>query len=145
VLLTQVSEWKKVEDKILSDLAAKFFDRRGNGFKVAREFDFTTKTPMMTRIFDKEKSAREYLQKNNLDPDFYLLKDEFDVDVYKPYKPELESGISTPENVIMILGDTKPEEICNLLPRLRPIAREFRTARYYCPEEHKEKIKALLS
>ena len=144
VLLAQTSEWKNVEDKILSDLVTKFFDRRYNGFKVACEFDFTTKTPMMTEIFDKEKSAREYLQGNNLDPDYYLLKDEFDVDVYKPYKPELETGISTPENVIMILDDTKPQEICNLLPRLKPIAREFRTARYYCPEEHKADIKKLL-
>ena len=146
VLLTQVSVWKNVEDPILSDLSTKFFDRENDGlFKVAYKSDVTDKSPMITKIFEKEKNAREYLQKNNLDPDYYLLKDEFDVEVYKPYVPELEPGIFTPENVIMISEDTKIQEICNVLPRLRSVTKELWTARYYCPEEHKGQIKKLLS
>jgi len=146
VLLTQVSVWKNVEDPILSDLSTKFFDRENDGlFKVAYKSDVTDKSPMITKIFEKEKNAREYLQENNLDPDYYLLKDEFDVEVYKPYVPELEPGIFTPENVIMISEDTKIQEICNVLPRLRSVTKELWTARYYCPEEHKGQIKKLLS
>lgn len=146
VLLAQVSTWKNVEDPILSDLSTKFFDRENDGlFKVAYKSGFPDKPPMITKIFEKEKKARAYLQKNNLDPDYYLLKDEFDVEVYKPYVPELETGIFTPENVIMISEDTKIQEICNVLPRLTFFTKELWTARYYCPEEHKEQIKKLLS
>jgi len=145
VLLAQVSVWRKVEDEILSDLSVNFLARGDKGFKVAYEFDSTDKPPMITKIFDKENIAREYLRKSNLDPDYYLLKDEFDVEVYKPYVPELEVGLTTPENVVLISHNTKIQEICNVLPRLWPIAKELWTARYYCPEEHKVETNKLLS
>jgi len=145
MLLAQVSAWKDLEDPILSDLSTKFFASRDGGFKIACEFDYTGELPWLTEICAKENAAREYLQKNNLDPDYYLLKDKFDVKVYTPYVPEPETGIMTPENVIMISDDTKIQEICNVLPRMGSIAKELRTERYYCPEEHKEEIKKLLS
>jgi HD superfamily phosphohydrolase len=144
-VLAQIWEWKNAEDDILSDLATKFFAHRDGGFKVACEFDFARKLPMLTKIHPKEDAARGCLRDKGLDPDYYLLKDEFDVEVYKPYVPEPESGIITPENVIMISGDGKPEEISNVLNRLKPIAKESHTARYYCPEKHKAEIKTLLS
>jgi len=145
VVLAQVWEWKNAEDGILSDLAGKFFARGDGGFKVAREFDYTRELPWVTEICEKENAAREYLEKNNLNADYYLLKDKFDVKVYKPYVPEPETGIMSPENVIMISDDSDIQEICNVLPRLRPIAKELRTERYYCPEEHKGQVKELLS
>ncbi|GAH54689.1 unnamed protein product, partial [marine sediment metagenome] len=131
VLLAQVSTWKNVDDGILSDLSTKFFASRAGGFKVACEFDYTRELPWVTEICPKENSAREYLQKNNLDPDYYLLKDKFDVKVYKPYVPQPETGQMSPENVVMISDDTEIHEICNILPRLRSIAKELRTERYY--------------
>ena len=143
-LLTQISEWRNVEDNILSDLANKFFDRKDSGFKVVREFDFTGKTPMITKIYEKEDNARQYLKKSGLDPEYYLLKDEFDVEVYKPYVPEFEPGIMSPENVITISDGAQIQEICKVLPRLNSIAKELQTARYYCPKEHKEQISQLL-
>ncbi|GAI67104.1 unnamed protein product [marine sediment metagenome] len=146
VVLAQVSEWKNAEDGILSDLTKIFFARGDGGFKVA--FDSTDELPMVTKIWEKENNARKHLQGNNLDPEYYLLKDEFDVEVYKPYAPESETEEMSPENVIM-LSDDSPEanirEISNVLTRLKPIAKKLRTARYYCPEEHKEVIKELLS
>jgi HD superfamily phosphohydrolase len=148
LLLAQIWEWQDIEDDILSDLARLFFARGDGGFKVACEFDFTTKLPMMTRFYEKEDAARAYLQKNNLDPDYYLLKDEFDVETYKPYAPEPETSVMSPENVIWLADDTPQEnirEISQVLPRLQPIAKKLRTARYYCPAEHKDEINRLLS
>jgi len=144
-VLAQVWEWKNAEDDILSDLAGKFFGSRDEGFKVACEFDLMREVPMLTKIPEKVEAARKYLKEKNLEPDYYLLSDEFDVEVYKPYAPELEELQTTPENMIMISDGTKIREISNLLPRLKPIAQKLRTARYYCPEEYKEEIKKLLS
>ncbi|MBA7695933.1 hypothetical protein ES703_104574 [subsurface metagenome] len=145
LLLTQISEWKNAEDPILSDLAGNFFGSRDEGFKIACEFDLMREVPMLTKIPEKVEAASKYLRQNNLEPDYYLLSDEFDVEVYKPYAPELEELQRTPENMIMISDGTKIREISNLLPRLKPIAQKLRTVRYYCPEEHKEEIKKLLS
>jgi len=144
-VLAQVWEWKNAEDDILSDLAGKFFGSRDEGFKVTCEFDLMREVPMLTKIPEKVEAASKYLKQNNLEPDYYLLSDEFDVEVYKPYAPELEELQRTPENMIMISDNTNIQEICNVLPRLRPIAKELRIARYYCPQEHKEEIRKLLS
>ena len=148
VLLTQISEWKNAEDQILSDLATKFFARGDGGFKLACEFDSTDKPPIVTKIWDKEDNARKHLKSNNFNPDYYLLKDGIDIDVYKPYMHELESDDSSPQNTIMLYHkDWEPniQEISNVLSRLKHIEKESLTARYYCPEEHKEEIKELLS
>ncbi|MHC4360038.1 MAG: HD domain-containing protein, partial [Planctomycetota bacterium] len=144
-VLAQVWEWKNAEDDILSDLAEKFFGSRDEGFKVARVFDLMREVPMLTKIPEKVEAANKYLKQNNLEPDYYLLSDEFDVEVYKPYAPELEELLRTPENIIMISDGTTTQEISNLLPRLKPIAQKLRTARYYCPEEHKGGIRERLS
>lgn len=148
VVLAQVWEWKNAEDAILSDLAGKIFARGDGGFKVACKFDLTEKPPIVTKIRGKENKARKHLQENNLNPDYYLLTDEFDVEVYKPYAPEPEPGVMSPENVIRLSDDTPQEnirEISNVLTRLKPIVKKLQVARYYCPEEHKGQIEKLLS
>jgi hypothetical protein len=145
ILLAQVAEWKQAKDSILSDLSTKFFIRGDAGFKVAREFDFTRETPMITKISEKENAAKEYLQRSGLDPSYYLLTDEFDVSIYKPYVPEKEE--MSPLNVIMLAEDSSGrniQEISRVLTRLQSIAKEPHTARYYCPYEHKEEIAKIL-
>ena len=147
MLLAQITEWRNSHDDILCDLAGRLFAIRTGGFKLVREDDFSRKSPMVTQIYEKENNAREYLSSKKLDPRYYLLKDEFDVSVYKPYVPEPEPQERTMTNVILLSnsGDgTDVQEISSVLPRLQLIVKEPHTARYYCPEEHREELRKLL-
>lgn len=147
MLLAQIAEWRNSPDSTLRDLAGRLFSRRAGGFKLVHEYDFSRTPPMVTKIFQREKSAREYLEVHSLNPEYYLLKDEFDVSVYKPYVAEPEPQERTMTNVIFLSGsgdETDVQEISRVLPRLQPIVQEVHTARYYCPEEHREELRKLL-
>jgi HD superfamily phosphohydrolase len=145
MLLAQMTQWRDSRDSILGDLAGRLFALRTGGFKLI--CDFSRTAPMVTKICEKENSAREYLRGKNLDPKYYLLTDEFGVSIYKPYVPEPETEERTMANVILISisGDgTDVQEMSNVLPRLQPIVKEPHTARYYGPEEHREELRKLL-
>ena len=148
VLLAQITEWKQAEDSVLQDLVNMLFIRGDKvGFKVA--YEFAEKTSMMiTDFFDtKLSSAKECLQKNKLDPDYYLLSDECCATVYEPYSPEPETEEMSSENAIQLAKDSSGDvlkEISRELTRLQQIATKSRTIRYYCPYKYKEKISNIL-
>ena len=147
-LLAQIAEWRQAKDNILRDLVDVFFARKDKfGFKVVGEFDESIHgLKESEKILKKAAAAGDFLRKKGLDPEYYLLTDDFNVGVYKPYSPEREWQQMTSENAIRIADSSgNPVEITKILNRLELMVKEPHIVRrYYCPYEHREKISALL-
>ncbi|MEJ2703205.1 MAG: HD domain-containing protein [Sedimentisphaerales bacterium] len=144
VLIAQVTAWQNDKDKILSDLSKRLLLRKGVGWTEIMEG-----TPF--QMSAKIESVRKYLKSKGKDPHYYFIEEDMGVPPYKPYSSASSGEEQTSVNSIVLFDSRWPGtgflEITEVpgLERLRSItATASSVLRYYFPEEHQEKIKALL-
>jgi HD superfamily phosphohydrolase len=141
-LLAQLQIWKDSKDEILKDLCARFLLRKGFGvIEMERSLDGMDAHGGITRAFD-------YLRGQGYrEPQYYLLEDRGDVGVYEPYRPEKDRNEQTPMTAILLRnGNNELREISEVLRRLHAVtAQRDQFIRYYCPKEHRDKVRAILA
>jgi len=135
-VLSQIQIWRSHSDKGLSDLAARFLDRRPF---------FMLEAPSFQPNLDDESSewdeALRVMVAKHVDfqpVEMYCLIDTVKPKYHQPYAPEKESDEQSVKNAIRVTMDSIGiQEISRLLPRLRPLTEPVTTRRYYLPHELK--------
>ncbi len=140
-ILVQIDKWKNAKDTILSNFCQMFLQRRGFG---AIDIPISEDPFAGYEVHDRENQAKDYLRKKGFtQAEYYLLQDKGQLGIYKPYQPTKYSESQEPSTAIFLEGF---REISNVLKRLKTITEDKNPfMRYYCPKEHKDKIKQILT
>jgi HD superfamily phosphohydrolase len=143
MLLAQISLWQQSDDKILQDLSRRFLQRNGISWKEVKD------SPM--KISQKITRAKEMLQENGYDPDYYLIYDETETSVYKPYRSASNSGeISSVTSILLYDSGWPDTHFCEItevpgLERLKSITQDNAYClRFYFPRELENDLKQVL-
>lgn len=149
-VLSQIQAWRSHADKALSDLAARFLDRRHfialDGPKSPQGFQ--------ADLSEWESAVQELVASKNYRPaECYVLRDDLSDKLYStksrrdgPYVPETETIEQEPRNAIRIIPEegASPVEITEVLRRLGAVTREpEHHVRYYVPREVASEVRAL--
>jgi len=133
-VMSQIQAWRDHADAGLSDLAARFLDRKP--FSMIEEPD--AKLKLAEGPSEWERALKELVEKHTeFSPSWmYCLIDAVKPKYHQPYFPEKESGEQTVKNAIRIKNGAQSTEISELLPRLRPLTEPPPIKkRYYVPGE----------
>jgi hypothetical protein len=128
-----IKRWQNSHDTILSDLSRRFLDR-----KLFKGFDLDM--PENEREFFLAET-RKVVEKNGLDPAYYLIEDNADAAhnfyIKDPSKPKdlifVEAGFSRPQI----------REISEVSAAVRGLQEGYRIHRLYFPAELKDEINEL--
>lgn len=138
-VLEQIQRWRDHKDKALSDLAARFLDRRRFAM-----IEPPTPADDLEQDYDAwEEKLKDVVKKAGYDPNIYVLRDTLKAKYNQPYFPEKESNEQSAKNAIRIRidGEASPIEVSHprVLRRLKEITTETRDRfRYYVPPEARE-------
>jgi hypothetical protein len=141
-VLSQIQNWCSHGDKVLSDLASRFLNRKHfvaiDAPKSPSEFavDLSSWETDLARLVESHgfQPAKAYVLRDNLADKLYNVKTRRD----GPYVPERESDEQVPRNAIRIIPEAgaAPVEITEVLHRLAAVTREPAAhVRYYVPKE----------
>jgi HD superfamily phosphohydrolase len=129
-----IKQWQRSDDKILSDLAKRFLNRRL--FKV---FDLDMPEAERREFLD---DARALVERQGFDPDFYFIEDfAGDVPYYFYSKERTEQ-----KNLIYVQeGFSRPQikEISEVSAAVRGLQKEYQIHRICFPPELKAQIAEL--
>ena len=133
VVLSQIQAWKKHRDPALSDLANRFLSRRGFVAITAP----TAENPLDEEQSEWEKALQELVAKQEKyrPADMYVLRDDYQTNIYSAYVPETDAEDVSPFNAIRLIDDKGiPVEISQALTRLQAVTNKpDETVRYYIP------------
>lgn len=141
-VLMQMQNWCSHADRVLSDLASRFLNRKH--FVAIDAPSRPGAVPL--GLADWEEQLQKLVVSNGFEPaKSYMLRDDLADKLYNvktrrdgPYVPEPESLLQVPRNAIRIVPEVgaEPVEITELLHRLSAVTREPTSrVRYYVPEE----------
>jgi len=144
VVLSQIQLWAEQSDPALSDLARRFLHRQGF---------ICIEGPQVKNPLDEEPDAWEVAltdwvaKHTEYQPaDAYVLRDNFETQVYSAYTPEPDTEDASPMNAIRVVRSAEegPVEISQVLTRLQAVTNKAaETTRYYVPRELREEARKL--
>ena len=133
-VMFHIKQWQNAHDKILSDLAKRFLDRR-----LFKAFDLDMPEDEQQDFLEK---ARNLVESSGFDPKFYFIEDKAgDVPYYFYTKRQSE-----PKNLIYVEdGFSRPEikEISEISAAVRGLQKGYQMYRVCFPAELKEEIAKL--
>ena len=135
-VLSQIQIWASHDDPSLNDLARRFLNRDRFAMIEAPEFPdpFASKSDEWEDALFKLVGGRsEYSP-----PEMYCLIDRVKGKYKQPYFPEKEGDEQSVKNAIRIkvVGESRPVEVSELMPRLKPLTQEpVDRVRYYIPKD----------
>lgn len=133
-IMFHIKQWQLSEDKILSDLAKRFLNRRL--FKI---FDLDMPETERENFLEK---ARDLVEKSGFDPKYYFTEDRAGDVPYYFY----DSQRSEPKNLIYVQdGFSRPQvrEISEISAAVRGLQKGYQIHRVCFPSELKEEIAKL--
>lgn len=133
-VLFHIKQWQKSEDKILSDLATRFLNRR-----LFKAYDLDMPEPERHEFLAK---AKEVVAAAGLDPEYYCIEDKAGDVPYYFYTRELDK----PKNLIFVQdGYSRPElrEISEVSSAVRGLQKAYHIHRLCFPHELKDRIGSL--
>lgn len=133
-VLFHIKQWQRSEDKVLSDLATRFLNRR-----LFKAFDLDMPEPDRHEFLSK---AREVVAAAGLDPDFYCIEDKAGDVPYYFYTRELDK----PKDLIFVQdGYSRPvlKEISEVSSAVRGLQKAYHIHRLCFPHELKDRIESL--
>lgn len=133
-VMFHIKQWQYAEDKILSDLAKRFLNRR-----LFKAFDLDMPEDERTDFLEK---AAQLVENNGFETDYYFIEDKAgDVPYYFYTKRQSE-----PKNLIFVEeGFSRPEirEISEISAAVRGLQKGYQMHRVCFPPELKEEIAKL--
>lgn len=133
-VMFHIKQWQNSEDKILSDLAKRFLDRR-----LFKAFDLDMPEAEQQDFLEK---TRKLVENSGFDPKYYFIEDKAgDVPYYFYTKRQSE-----PKNLIYVEdGFSRPEikEISEVSAAVRGLQKGYQMYRVCFPPELKEEIAKL--
>jgi len=144
-VLEQIQRWTGHSDDALRDLALRFLNRD----RFAMIESPGDPEDLSSGDVAWHDALRELVRNAGYSPaESYCLQDRLKGKYHQPYFPERESDEQSAKNAIRLTigGESRPIEISEVLPRLKPITRESRDRyRYYVPRELRERACELRS
>ena len=141
-MLAQISCWRTCSDRVLSDLCARFLDRRG--FKPLGPIKPGESIPKHKALL----KAQNHLKRNHMPPECYFLVSDSVATAYDYYRPEEETttGEPSPIKSIVLTYQGSRYEISNRLPGVRALKEEPNREPYcYVPREHASAVTRILA
>jgi HD superfamily phosphohydrolase len=144
VVLSQIQSWADHSDPALSDLARRFLHRGGficiEGPRAENPLvdESDSWSVALTELVAKHIKYRP--------ADAYVLRDNFETQVYSAYTPEPDTDDASPMNAIRVVRSAEegPIEISQVLTRLQAVTNKAaETTRYYVPRELREEARKL--
>jgi HD superfamily phosphohydrolase len=126
-----IKQWRTSDDAILSDLAARFLDRR-----LFKAFDLDMHDNERPRFIE---NVRQFVESSGLDPDYYVVEDEAGNVPYSFYSTD---STDTKNLIYVEDGFARPaiREISEVSSAVRGLQEGYRIHRLCFPAELKENV-----